>query len=699
MTKQIINVGTSANDRKGDSLRAAFQKVNANFTELYTALGLATDLNLNLGAFEFNGSIMTTTDSTSITIDQATRITSDLTLDGDLLPSTVNRGNLGSSTRPWNSLYVSNNTIYLNNVPIALDEVNNLTVNGTAVNAVGSADWSAITSKPSILSGDNVIGFTTANTITEEIPGGTVSQTTSYQNQIIIDTTDAIRIANVLSQTVNDGVTTATDSTGSTIDVDGTGVYIKKYAEPDGPNNSSYFQVSTTNSGTIIEGVNEDLVGNTYGRVTVAQGVVAINAAVGGIDKEWSFDFDGNLTVPEATSITGTNDLYIKSLVNGNSSGLYLNGNSLVGSAILYANGVATIRADNNGTTKDWSFGKNATLTTPLLLPKTFTAVLDSMHYSGEGSLTLEDIPWQYEVAFQVATNGTVETMMDQIFPNPSNPGYASGCVFTFVEADHGIPGYTFTITLNDVILPGGAGWTANVAVSQPPTYPSTVASSGAIKLTSSDKSFVFGTDGNLHLPGSIIFPYGTARIYGNTDIVGLLANPSIGAGLEIAAGSTVNLFNEGNVVISANVNQVSGQKDWIFRSDGSISLPGNTTRIIAPASVNVLGATPTVVYSVANWMTSIKLVIAVEGQLDGDISNTDHTQTCEATIAATYNTNDEPNMSVYGNVYTSPSPLATFTVARNTVAGTIEVTAVNSQTTNALNIRVQALQFVSRYD
>ncbi len=37
MTKQVINVGTTANDKKGDSLRAAFQKVNANFTELYTS--------------------------------------------------------------------------------------------------------------------------------------------------------------------------------------------------------------------------------------------------------------------------------------------------------------------------------------------------------------------------------------------------------------------------------------------------------------------------------------------------------------------------------------------------------------------------------------------------------------------------------------------------------------------------------------
>lgn len=35
MTKQVINIGTTENDRKGDSLRAAFQKTNANFTELY----------------------------------------------------------------------------------------------------------------------------------------------------------------------------------------------------------------------------------------------------------------------------------------------------------------------------------------------------------------------------------------------------------------------------------------------------------------------------------------------------------------------------------------------------------------------------------------------------------------------------------------------------------------------------------------
>ena len=35
MAQQTIAVGTSANDGTGDTLRAAFQKANANFTELY----------------------------------------------------------------------------------------------------------------------------------------------------------------------------------------------------------------------------------------------------------------------------------------------------------------------------------------------------------------------------------------------------------------------------------------------------------------------------------------------------------------------------------------------------------------------------------------------------------------------------------------------------------------------------------------
>jgi hypothetical protein len=137
MTKQTINVGTSPNDRRGDSLRAAFQKVNANFTELYTSLGLDV-APLNLGAFEFTGSTLSTTDSSSITIDQATTITSNLSVGGDIVPQTANGGDLGSSTLPWRSLYVSNNTIYIGGTAVGIDANGQLTVSGSQVNAPSS---------------------------------------------------------------------------------------------------------------------------------------------------------------------------------------------------------------------------------------------------------------------------------------------------------------------------------------------------------------------------------------------------------------------------------------------------------------------------------------------------------------------------------------------------------------------------------
>ena len=138
MTKQAINVGTTANDQKGDSLRAAFQKVNANFTELYEAVGLAATGQDT--ALTFLGSTLSTDDSSSIVIDRATTVTSNLSVGGDILPQTALGGDLGSSTLPWRSLYVSQSTIYLGGVSVGVDANGNLTVNGSSVGTTSIGD-------------------------------------------------------------------------------------------------------------------------------------------------------------------------------------------------------------------------------------------------------------------------------------------------------------------------------------------------------------------------------------------------------------------------------------------------------------------------------------------------------------------------------------------------------------------------------
>jgi hypothetical protein len=83
MTKQVINVGTTANDKKGDSLRAAFQKVNANFTELYaTSTVTFPSQTGNAGKY-------LKTNGTTLSWETVATDVSQLTDTTDLIPSDV----------------------------------------------------------------------------------------------------------------------------------------------------------------------------------------------------------------------------------------------------------------------------------------------------------------------------------------------------------------------------------------------------------------------------------------------------------------------------------------------------------------------------------------------------------------------------------------------------------------------------------
>lgn len=56
MAKQVINIGTTANDGTGDPLRDAFDKVNDNFTELYNDDGGDVDSVSGSGGLEVDQS-------------------------------------------------------------------------------------------------------------------------------------------------------------------------------------------------------------------------------------------------------------------------------------------------------------------------------------------------------------------------------------------------------------------------------------------------------------------------------------------------------------------------------------------------------------------------------------------------------------------------------------------------------------------
>ena len=137
MTRQNINIGSTANDGTGDPLRTAFDKINDNFVELYgtdndiTTLDANLDVNnfsittgvtngnitvtpngtgnINLGALKFNGTSISSDDSTIVNINEALRVEGVLTATGALTSNTsltlasgatvtgIDNGALGSS--------------------------------------------------------------------------------------------------------------------------------------------------------------------------------------------------------------------------------------------------------------------------------------------------------------------------------------------------------------------------------------------------------------------------------------------------------------------------------------------------------------------------------------------------------------------------------------------------------------------------
>ena len=80
MAKQTVNLGTTADDGTGDNLRDGMDKVNDNFTEIYTKIGDGSSLSsgieststvITLSAPTINGVVGGTQTSATITTESS----------------------------------------------------------------------------------------------------------------------------------------------------------------------------------------------------------------------------------------------------------------------------------------------------------------------------------------------------------------------------------------------------------------------------------------------------------------------------------------------------------------------------------------------------------------------------------------------------------------------------------------------------
>jgi hypothetical protein len=293
MAKKIIRTGTTA-DPTGDSLKSAFVKVNDNFTELYNALGLDADT-LNIGAFEFAGSTMTTTDSSAIVIDQAATITSNLSVGGDLLPQTANGGDLGSSTLPWKSLYVSNNTIYIGGTAVGLDANGNLTTGGTVVGSTPA--WNSITGKPTfaaVATSGAYADLTGKPTIPTDFRGSVFAD----DSTLMIDAVDNKIYATELTVAV-----------GNFVNVNSNNVEVENINGLSSQINftvGGYNNLVIENNLVTIQNVSLSVAGDiTLGGDIRSEGNINIDINLADSTlRRWQFGEDGELTFPDGTNQT-----------------------------------------------------------------------------------------------------------------------------------------------------------------------------------------------------------------------------------------------------------------------------------------------------------------------------------------------------------------------------------------------------------
>jgi hypothetical protein len=614
MAKKIIRTGTTA-DPTGDSLKNAFTKVNDNFTELYNALGLDADT-LNIGAFEFTGSVMTTTDSSAIVIDQAATITSNLSVGGDIVPQTANGGDLGSSTLPWRSLYVSNNTIYIGGTAVGLDANGNLTVSGSRV---GTTSYNDLTGKPTLTTVAttgayaDLTGKPTIPTLVSQLANdsgfltsvGNISNIQSEGNiNIEVNLTDSTKR---IWQFGEDGDLTFPDGTNQTTAWTGSTTVSSLV------NGAKTVSLSSSGNLTLPSGLTFRKNGTPYSTITAdLDKVLQIETQTSGGVKQWSLGTDGTLTLPTGGVIEDSGN-YIKltpptgsanqslliypTTVDGNHIHLTAGGGTTelyLGNDIHYVKlvngGNVEVRANNGVNDAAWQFGTDG----KLALPNNgkITSGVTTAQIGSTTTIALND--QGTDQAYDVTYLGIAWTGNEAVFTT-----YAAGSTITFANGD--------VRTINDIQknevygFPGQFSidiyWSASRA--NLTAFPITLKTSNYAAAYTAPE-WQFGTDGALTFPDgttqttapqsfsfSVAGDDSTQRAISNNELIKF-----IGAGTVTTASDA-----EGNITITG--------------SGGGSSIPA----VVTTGAVGVDGASHAKVqFTVASATTVTAVGVTVIG-------------------------------------------------------------------------------------
>jgi hypothetical protein len=239
MAKQLIDIGTVANDGTGSSLRAGATSVNSNFSEIYSALGDGTNITLTASATELNllsgvSAIITDTSSTILTnktIDAGNNILSNIS-NSALVNSTfgiASDGSTGVASLGTTITFAGGTGITTSfgsdTVTIDLDTstaatltdnqiLTNKTISGSS-NTLSNIDNSSLSNSTITISGD-ATSDTVALGETLTIAGGTGIDTSITSNTLTISVDTSSLVTLTGSQTIEGKTINLSDNTLST---------------------------------------------------------------------------------------------------------------------------------------------------------------------------------------------------------------------------------------------------------------------------------------------------------------------------------------------------------------------------------------------------------------------------------------------------------------------------------------------------
>ena len=269
MAQQVIGIGTNANDGTGDTLRAAMDKINDNFTEVYTAPGISSDAILisgnQIASIRSNDDLNFAPAGTGTINFPAIRF-NDNNIEGTRSNEDINLKPAGTGSVVFGAIKI-NGTSLSSDDSTTININEGLIVDGT-INVTGASTLSGATNLGSTLAVPS--GLTTLSTLT-------VTSTTSLAGTTTID-----------NLTFNDNIIGTSSNADLNLTPGGTGSVVVSNLTVDSNLNITDNEITTTQS-------NSDLVIAPSGTGQVVMSKADING--GTID---------NTVIGASTPLAGT---------------------------------------------------------------------------------------------------------------------------------------------------------------------------------------------------------------------------------------------------------------------------------------------------------------------------------------------------------------------------------------------------------